>query len=48
MNLKDLSLQKILLVLLVLFVSMGIGWYGEKAVEKFTSVSKVVPAEPKI
>lgn len=41
MDKRDFSIQKMLLVLFVLFISMGIGWYGQKAVEKFMAVNKV-------
>jgi hypothetical protein len=37
MDIKEISVQKILLVLFVLIISMFVGWYGEKAVEKFFS-----------
>lgn len=41
MNQAGISIQKILLVLFVLFISMGIGWYGEKAVSKFFASNPV-------
>lgn len=35
MDWTNTPLQKILLILFVLGLSLGIGWYGEKAFQKF-------------
>ena len=35
MNLKDISAEKIAIVVLVFIISVIVGWYGERAVEKF-------------
>ena len=41
MDFKLFNIQKILLILFVFAVSLGIGWYGEKAIEKFIVSGKV-------
>ncbi len=41
MDFKTMPIQKILLILFVLVISMGIGWYSEKAVEKFIAINKI-------
>ena len=35
MQAKGISMEKIILVLLVLVISLVVGWYGEKAAERF-------------
>ena len=40
MDIKEISIQKIVIILFVLIISMGICWYGEKAVEKFMANNK--------
>ncbi len=41
MNFRIIPVQRILLVLFVVVISFGIGWYGQKAVEKFLANFKV-------
>lgn len=41
MSLKLIPVQKILLVLFVLVISFGVGWYGQKAIKKFMANSEV-------
>ena len=35
MNFREIPVQKMLLILFVFGISLMVGWYGEKAVEKF-------------
>ena len=35
MNFREIPIQKMLLILFVFGLSRMVGWYGEKAVEKF-------------
>ena len=40
MDFKLFNIQKILLILFVFAISLGIGWYGEREVEKFFASNK--------
>jgi len=42
MGWRDINVERIFLILFVLVISMAIGWYSEKAVEKFIIVDKEV------
>jgi len=45
MDIKGVTLDKVVLVVLVFAISVAVGWYGERAVEKFMADNKTNSAQ---